>query len=162
MNYQPLFLGLTPRAPACYNAVCQTSRVRDGRGPPSPTDGAMLHRSSQLLCAWFLLWDLTLTALSWVGAYFLRFETGWVPVTKDTPDFEQCVSKLPVVLLLAGIAYRLTGQYRIHRLRRFREEVVSVCQGTALMSLLVIAGTFSMHDPYESRATMAIFAGLAT
>jgi exopolysaccharide biosynthesis polyprenyl glycosylphosphotransferase len=68
--------------------------------------------------------------------------------------------KLPVVLLLAALAYRLTGQYTIHRLRRFREEVVSVAKGVALMSLVVIATTFSLHDPYESRATMVLFSGL--
>jgi Undecaprenyl-phosphate glucose phosphotransferase len=120
----------------------------------------MFKRSSQILCVWFLLWDLTLTAAAWVGAYYLRFHTGWIPVTKPTPDVVLCLEKLPLVLLLAALAYRLTGQYTIHRLRRFREEVVSVAKGVALMSLLVIATTFSLHDPYESRATMVLFSGL--
>src|SRR5207249_3103358 len=56
------------------------------------------------------------------------------------------------------VSYRLTGQYVIHRLRRLREEAVSVLKGTALMSLLVIATTFGLHDPYESRATLVLFA----
>jgi Undecaprenyl-phosphate glucose phosphotransferase len=117
----------------------------------------MFKRSSQILCVWFLLWDLTLTAAAWVGAYYLRFKSGWIPVHKPIPDVEQCLSNVPLVLLLAALAYRLTGQYTIHRLRRFREEIVSVAKGVALMSLLVIATNFSLHDRYESRATMALF-----
>jgi len=117
----------------------------------------MIHRSSQLLCVWFLGWDLLLTAVAWLGAYYLRFESGWLPLHKDRPDVALCWQNLPLVVLLAAVAYRLTGQYTIHRLRRFREEVVSVVKGTALMSLLVIAGTFSLHNPYESRATFILF-----
>jgi Undecaprenyl-phosphate glucose phosphotransferase len=117
----------------------------------------MIHRSSQLLCAWFLLCDLFVTAAAWVLAYYLRFESGWLPVHKETPEFELCWRNLPLVLLIAAASYKLTGQYVYHRLRRFREEVVSVCKGAALMTLLVIATTFSLHDPYESRATMVLF-----
>src|SRR5262249_24189571 len=55
---------------------------------------------------------------------------------------------------------RVVGQYHIDRLRRFREEMVAVLQGTALLSLLVMATIFFLHDPYESRATMMLFSGL--
>jgi Undecaprenyl-phosphate glucose phosphotransferase len=115
------------------------------------------HRS-QLLCAWFVAWDLLLTAAAWIGAYHLRFESGWIPIRKDPPDLAMCLRNLPLVLLTAVIAYRWTGQYTIHRLRRFREEMVGVIQGTVLMALLVMATTFCLHDPYESRVTMLIFA----
>jgi Undecaprenyl-phosphate glucose phosphotransferase len=117
----------------------------------------MIHQRSQILCAWFLVWDLLLTAAAWVGAYYLRFEAGWIPITKDTPDVYLCWRNLPLVILLAAVAYRLTGQYAIGRLRRFREEVVGVLKGTALLSLLVLATTFYLHDPYESRVTMSLF-----
>src|ERR1700719_2998021 len=120
----------------------------------------MFKRSSQILCVWFLVWDLTLTAAAWLGAYYLRFQSGWIPVYKPTPAFELCSRNLPLVILLPAVAYRLTGQYTIHRLRRVREEVVSVAKGVALMSLVVIATTFSLHDPYESRATMVLFSAL--
>jgi Undecaprenyl-phosphate glucose phosphotransferase len=121
----------------------------------------MFKRSSQLLSVWFLVWDLTLTGVSWLAAYYLRFHSGWIPVYKPTPEVSLCWRNLPLVLVLAAIAYRFTGQYAIHRLRRVREEVVSVAKGVALMSLLVIAINFSFHDPYESRVTMALFSGLA-
>ena len=117
----------------------------------------MIRQRSQILCAWFLIWDLILTAAAWVGAYYLRFETGWIPVTKAPPDAYLCWLNLPLVVFLAAVAYHLTGQYAIHRLRRFREEVVCVLKGTALLSLLVMATTFYLRDPYESRITMVLF-----
>ena len=117
----------------------------------------MIRQRSQILCAWFFAWDLTLTAAAWVGAYYLRFETGWIPVTKDPPDLALCLRNLPLVVLLSAVAYHYTGQYAVGRLRRLREEVVGVLKGTALLSLLVLATTFYLHDPYESRATMLLF-----
>jgi Undecaprenyl-phosphate glucose phosphotransferase len=120
----------------------------------------MIKRRSQVLVAWFLFWDLLLTAAAWLLAYVLRFEAELIPVTKPPLDESQCLSNLPLVLLLAAGAYHLTGQYAIHRLRRLREEVICVVKGTALLSLLVVAATFLRHDPYESRATLALFWGL--
>ena len=96
----------------------------------------MIKRRSQVLCVWFLVCDLLLTASAWVGAYYLRFHSGWVPVRKAAPEPALCWQNLPLVVLLAAVSYHLTGQYSIHRLRRLREEVVGVLKGTALLSLL--------------------------
>jgi Undecaprenyl-phosphate glucose phosphotransferase len=122
---------------------------------------AMIYRRSQVLCAWFLAWDLGLTCLAWILAYYLRFESRLFPLYKSQPDFELCWRNIPLVLLLSAIAYRLAGQYVVHRLRRLREEFVSVFKGTALMALLVIAATFSARYPYESRGTFVLFVVLS-
>jgi Undecaprenyl-phosphate glucose phosphotransferase len=120
----------------------------------------MINRNSQLLSVWFVTWDLLLTAVAWIAAYYIRFESGWLPITKETPDFALCRRYLPLVLVLSAVSYRLAGQYHVHRLRRFREEMVSVVRGTALMTLFVISSIFSVHSPYESRATVVLFSGL--
>jgi Undecaprenyl-phosphate glucose phosphotransferase len=117
----------------------------------------MIKRRSQILSGWFRVWDLVLSAAAWVGAYYVRFDTGWIPLRKAPPDVLLCWRNVPLVVLLAAVAYHLTGQYTIHRLRRFREEVVCVLKGTALLSLLVMATTFWLQDHYESRATMLVF-----
>jgi Undecaprenyl-phosphate glucose phosphotransferase len=121
----------------------------------------MIKQRSQVLCLWFLVCDLSLTATAWIGAYVLRFETGWIPVTKDPVDIWLCWSNLPLVLLLAAGCYHLTGQYAIDRLRRLRDEVIAVVKGTVLLCLLVMATTFLLHDPYESRLTLVLFFALA-
>src|SRR5438874_3063295 len=122
------------------------------------TDGArMIKQKSQILCAWFLVWDLGMTALAWVGSYYLRFESGLLPLDREPPAFVLCLHSLPMVLLLSALAYRLTGQYRIGRFRRLREELFSIGRGTCLMGLFVVAASFGLQHTYESRAAFLIF-----
>ncbi len=92
--------------------------------------------------------------------YFLRFHSGLFEVHKEVPDVVQCLHNLPLVLLISAVAYRLTGQYAIHRFRRLREEFASVFRGVALMGLLVVATTFGLQDRYESRATFLLYVAL--
>jgi Undecaprenyl-phosphate glucose phosphotransferase len=122
----------------------------------------MIKRSSQALGVWFLFLDLVLSGAAWIGAYYLRFLSGWIPLTKPSQDIALCWRNLPLVMLLSVVAYHLTGQYTIHRLRRFREEMIGVIKGTALLSLLVMATTFYRQDHYDSRVTMALFTLLTT
>lgn len=122
----------------------------------------MIKRTSQVLSGWFLLSDLVITAAAWAGAYYLRFHSGWIPVHKAPSDFKLCLQSLPAVVLLAAVAYRLAGQYAVHRFRRFREETVGVLKGTALLALLVMGTTFFLQNPYDSRATMLLFTALAS
>jgi Undecaprenyl-phosphate glucose phosphotransferase len=151
---------LTASLAACYQDS-EIAGISDKGGPAPQGRGAgMIHRRSQLLCFGFLVSDLGLTAASWLGAYYLRFESGWLPLLTTPPTFYFCWRQLPLVLLLAFLAYRVAGQYSIDRLRRFREEMVAVAKGTALLALLVMAGLFFLHDPYESRANIILFSTL--
>lgn len=118
----------------------------------------MIKRNSQILRVWFLCTDLAMTVAAWLAAYVFRFESALIATPHPTPAFELCWKSIPVVVLVAAVAYRLVGQYEIHRLRRLREEFVSIFQGAALMTLLVIAATFSVQHPYQSRATFCVFA----
>jgi Undecaprenyl-phosphate glucose phosphotransferase len=120
----------------------------------------MIKRSSQTLMVWFAFWDLIGAGSAWVGAYYLRFFSGLIPVTKDTPDAELCWHSLPLVLIFCIIAFRIAGGYAVHRLRRFREEFVAVVKGSLLLTLLMMATIFSSQDQYLSRGAMALFGAL--
>jgi Undecaprenyl-phosphate glucose phosphotransferase len=117
----------------------------------------MIKRLSQPLCFWFLLCDLTITLLAWIGAYLIRFSSGLIPIIKTTPEFSNCLGYLPLVAVFVIVAYRLVGQYEVHRLRRFREEMVAVAKGVGLLSLLLMSTNFFRHDEYESRLAMLLF-----
>jgi Undecaprenyl-phosphate glucose phosphotransferase len=122
----------------------------------------MVNRSSQQpVIAWFLLWDLGLTASAWLGAYWLRFDSGLLPIYRNVPPFTQYVRNLPLVLILALFAYRFAGMYEVHRMRRFREELSASAKGVGLMALGVMAVSFARHAQYESRLAMALFAALS-
>ena len=117
----------------------------------------MVRRVSQSLVAWFLLWDLALTAGAWVAAYFVRFHSGLFTLRRGVPDFTLYLRALPLMLLVGMIAYRIAGMYEVHRLRRFREELLAVAKGVGLMTLLVMATSFARQAQYESRAAMVMF-----
>jgi Undecaprenyl-phosphate glucose phosphotransferase len=118
----------------------------------------MINRSSQPLSAWFLGWDVGLTAAAWLAAYLLRFRAGLIPIYRPVPEFTQYLAALPLIAILAVAAYRLAGMYEVHRMRRFREELAAVARGVALMALLVMATSFARHAQHESRAVMGLFA----
>lgn len=121
----------------------------------------MVRRVSQSLVAWFLLWDLVLTAGAWLFAYYLRFQTGWFSAHRGVPDIVLYLRALPLMLLVGMIAYRIAGMYEVHRLRRFREELAAVGKGVALMALLVMATSFARQAQHESRGAMVMFAAVA-
>jgi len=117
----------------------------------------MIRQKSQILSAWFLVWDLSMTAVAWVAAYYLRFEAGLFSLDKEPPSFELCYQNLPLVVFLSALAYRFTGQWRVGRFRRLREELLSVLRGTSLMALFVAAATFGLQHSYESRLAFLLF-----
>lgn len=120
----------------------------------------MTHRTSQTLTAWFVFWDVTLTATAWLVSYWLRFDSGLFGTAADQrPPLTWYLGSLPVVLMLAYVTYRTGGMYDVHRLRRFREELLAVGRGVGLMALAVMATSYAQRHHYESRLAMGLFVG---
>lgn len=120
----------------------------------------MIQRRSQLILAWFFLCDLIATTLAWLLAYQLRFESGWIPLFGASQEAETLLSHLPWVLFVAGVAYQGTGQYRISRMRRMREELFCTVRGTFFLVLLLLAVDFFRKDFSGSRAMVVLFSAL--
>ena len=121
----------------------------------------MVNRSSQPLKVWFLVGDVLAVVGAWLGAYWLRFESGLLELYHDQPNFDLCLGNLPLVVFLGLVCFRYVGLYDIHRMTRFREEVFAIGKGVALCTLLVAAMTFALRYQYESRIAFAMFAGLS-
>jgi len=118
----------------------------------------MYRRHGDKLALVFLACDLGVTAATWIGAYLLRFAL-W-PSPEGIPDFHLVLRALPVVMLLAAVAYRLCGLYEIHRLRQLPRELGVVCKASALLFLLAITVTFYRRDLYQSRLALGLFLAL--
>jgi exopolysaccharide biosynthesis polyprenyl glycosylphosphotransferase len=115
----------------------------------------MYRRHGDKLGVVFLACDLAVTAGVWVGAYALRFAL--FPSPDGVPDFHLVLRGLPVVLVLAAVAYRLCGLYEIHRLKQLPRELGVVLRASGLLFLLAITVTFYRRDLYESRGALALF-----
>ncbi len=118
----------------------------------------MYRRHGDKLTLVFLACDLTVTAVVWVGAYLLRFALWQAP--DGVPDFYLVLRGLPVVLVLAAVAYRICGLYEVHRLKQLPRELGVVCKAGGLLFLLAIAVTFYRRDLYESRLALTLFLAL--
>ncbi|MGL4419554.1 MAG: undecaprenyl-phosphate glucose phosphotransferase, partial [Gemmataceae bacterium] len=81
----------------------------------------MIHRSSEPLRACFVIGDTLVTLAAWLLADWLRLRSGWMPIlADDVPDFTLCIGQLPLVLVMALVAFRTAQMYNVTRLRRFR------------------------------------------
>ena len=116
----------------------------------------MFRGQGQKLALCFLALDLGITASWWIGAYTLRF-SGLMDAPLGIPPFELCVRALPSILLLAAVAFYVSGLYHLHRLRTAGAEMGSLLKGNALLFLLLVTLTFYKRDPYESRLALGIF-----
>ncbi len=100
----------------------------------------MYRRHGDKLALVFLACDLSVTASVWIAAYWLRFSVWASP--SGVPDFRHMLRALPMVLVLAAVAYRLCGLYEVHRLRQLPRELGVVCKAGGLLFLVAIAATF--------------------
>lgn len=115
----------------------------------------MYRRHGQKLGLVFLLVDLAVTAAAWIAAYWLRYSFWAAP--HGVPEIDIVAASLPTVLVLAAVAYQLSGLYEVHRLRELPRELTTVCRASGLLFLLAIAVMFYRHDVYETRLGLAIF-----
>jgi Undecaprenyl-phosphate glucose phosphotransferase len=115
----------------------------------------MYRRHGDKLALVFLACDLAVTAAAWIAAYFLRFRL--LPCPNGIPDFHLVVHGLPLVMILAGVSYKLCGLYQVHRLRQLPRELSVVFRAGSLLFVLSITTAFYRRDLYESRLALAIF-----
>lgn len=118
----------------------------------------MYRRHGDKLALVFLACDLTVTATVWVAAYWLRFT--FFPSPHGVPELALVFQPLPLVMLWAAIAYRLSGLYEVHRLRQLPRELGVVFRASGLLFGLAITTAFYLRDDYESRLALALFLGL--
>lgn len=99
-------------------------------------------RSFQRFC---LVSDVLWISLSWLGAYWLRFLSGWIPVYFGTPAIDVYLAYLPVVLLVWIVALVNTGVYSTDRWWNLTREWGTLFRGSVVaMVLLVCVNYLSM------------------
>jgi Undecaprenyl-phosphate glucose phosphotransferase len=111
--------------------------------------------------------DLVATAVAFVAAWFLRFESPIIPLTKSVPDVHRYLELFPVVLLVWPVVFYFHGLYQMKRGRSRVDEALTILVAILLASLL-ISGLHAWYRPAQapgsleyftySRAFLALFA----
>jgi len=89
-----------------------------------------------------LVLDLCWVSLSWLGAYWLRFLSGWIPVYFGTPPIEVYLAHLPVVLLVWLVALLNSGVYRANKWWSLNREWGGLLRGSVVAMVLLVCVTY--------------------
>ena len=126
----------------------------------------MMRRYNRVLVAFYVISDALLAMVALLIAYWLRFMTGLIPVTKGFPPIEQYVQMLPFLAVLVPIAYHMQGLYRLRRGRSRVDDFFAVFVGSILAGILGLVALLyyqayyvtdpaSFHEP--SRLLLPLF-----
>jgi Undecaprenyl-phosphate glucose phosphotransferase len=110
----------------------------------------MVKRYNRLLVAFYVASDAVIGMAAFVLAYLLRFESGFIPITKGVPAFSQYVRVLPFIAALVPIAFHLQGIYRLRRGRSRVDDFFAVFVGSILAVVLGVFGTLYFETYYVS------------
>ena len=122
----------------------------------------MIEKKHKALASVYLVNDVVASCLAMLCAWFLRFETGLIPITKGAQEITTYALLLPLVALVFPSAFAVQGLYRIRPARGRVEEAVSVAMGS-VVATIILSGILLWVRPAQShivpysRATLALF-----
>ncbi len=110
----------------------------------------MVRRQNRLLVTLHILADALLGMLAFAAAYYIRFDSGLIPLTKGRPPFGNYLQVMPFIGMLVPLAFQLHGVYRLRRGRSRVDDFFGVFIGTVLAVVLGIVGTLYFQAYYVS------------
>ena len=112
----------------------------------------MLRRHNRLLVATFVLADFGSAAVAFALAYFIRFNSGWIPLTDPVPPVSRYLALAPAFGALIVAAFQIQGLYRLRRGRTRVDDFFGVLVGSLLGVLLGVVGTLYIQTYHLSEA----------
>ncbi len=115
--------------------------------------------NTRLLVAGFIATDLTVTAVAWVSAYYLRFYSETVavvlPVTKGVPELWRYVLLLPVIVILWPVVLYFHGLYQLRRGRSRIDDFFGILFSVLIGTALTLGATLYVRVYYRYQPEVA-------
>ena len=121
----------------------------------------MLYRYSEVFRTLLVAVDGLLVAGTWLAAWWLCFESGFVRLSGPAPAFASHALLLVAIVPLWLLLFRGRGLYQPQRTGSLLHEAGGVIQATAMGVVLLVALTFFAGSPLQSRAVVAGFTAMA-
>jgi Undecaprenyl-phosphate glucose phosphotransferase len=121
----------------------------------------LLKKYNQVFITFLFFLDLFFIALAWFLAYLLRFEAGFIGVTKEIPTWGQHLPLLVIILLVCGAVFNMTGLYRTKRLSSLPNEIYELIRAMTLSILVFVFLTYFFKEYRYSRLTIFYFWSLS-
>jgi Undecaprenyl-phosphate glucose phosphotransferase len=117
----------------------------------------LLKKYNQVFITLLFFLDLCFISLAWFLAYLLRFESGFIGVTKDIPSWGQHLPLLVILLLVCGVVFNLTGLYGSKRLTSLPKEVLDLIKAMTVSVLIFVSLAYFFKEYRYSRLTIFYF-----
>ena len=117
----------------------------------------MLKKYNQVFITLLIFLDLFFISLAWFLAYLLRFDVGFIGVTKEVPTWGQHVPLLVIILLVCGAVFNMTGLYRPKRLSTLADEIYEIIKAMTISILVFVSLTYFFKEYRYSRLTILCF-----
>jgi Undecaprenyl-phosphate glucose phosphotransferase len=117
----------------------------------------LLKQRRRFLKSILLLTDIAAISVGWVSAYWLRFYTDLIPVTKGIPVFSAYLTLFPVILIAWGIAFQSLDLYHPRRTTWPLSDLWDITKGSAFMVILLVAISFFLGQFKYSRLVFVVF-----
>ena len=122
----------------------------------------MLKKHSQFFESLLFLFDLSMIAAAWLGAYGLRFG-GWpVPVYHDIPPLQAYLFLGVFILPIWGAIFKGMQLYRPRRVSSHLREVGDILKASTLATLELMVTAYFLKEPEFSRVVFVYFWGLSS
>jgi Undecaprenyl-phosphate glucose phosphotransferase len=118
----------------------------------------MFKKRLQLFQSLLIVNDLFIFSICWVGAYFLRFKTPFIPVTKGIPLLQDYMILLFFVLAIWEATFYLFSIYR--RFFNRTEEIVTLFKANFVALMILVFLAFFFQRTQFSRLVFVYFGAL--
>ena len=122
----------------------------------------MLKKYNQLFLSALIISDSLVILSSWIGAYYLRFHSGWVPLFNGIPPVEQYQFLLLPVLILFLFNFKVVGLYQPLRGKSLWVDYYNIIKANTISVLILSALLFFYREDSYSRIAVGIFWLVAT
>ncbi len=121
----------------------------------------MVRRYNRLLAVAHVGVDATAGMVAFMAAYWVRFHSGLIGVTKGVPPIEQYLWVTPLLGVLVPLAFQLHGVYRLRRGRSRIDDFFGVLVGSVLAVVLGVVTTlyvqtYYIPDPLKDRGVFEV------
>src|SRR5581483_1098306 len=111
----------------------------------------MLKKYSEFFKSVLFILDLALISGMWLVAYFLRFYTPLIPVSKGVPSFDPYQALMPMVLIVWGGVFKAFNLYRPRRISSRFSEILDITKACSFATLIMISLSFFLRQFDYSR-----------
>jgi len=117
----------------------------------------MLKKYSQLFLSALIISDSLVILSSWIGAYYVRFHSGWIPLTHGIPSLQQYQNLLIPVWILFLFNFKLVGLYQPLRGKSPWVDYYNIIKANTISVLILSALLFFYREESFSRVVVGIF-----